>query len=205
MIAFAKPDNLIDFPQPQGESILLSCKSEEWYTPHRYIEAARKVMNGIELDPESCAEANWFVKANRYFTKEDNGLAQAWNAHSIWLNPPYGRTAQRTSRTELWVKRLIQEYRAGNVTQAVLLIPTRIETHWFQLVWEYPICFTDHRIMFLSPGKPLDSNIIGSAFVYLGPHELLFIDTFSKFGTIAKRVSEPRQTVTPLSLWEVSP
>ena len=205
MIAFAKPNNLIDFPQPQG-------KSNEWYTPARYIEAAREVMGGIDLDPASCELANRTVRATRYFTIEDDGLTQSWNADSLWLNPPYGRVnGSGKSVIRMFVTRLVHEHRAGNVKQAILLTTVQTNSTWFQMLWEYPICFTSNRVAFVKPinGRLLadgrTSHTLGTALVYLGPHEQTFIDVFSKFGTIAKRVSQPRQTVTPLSLWEVSP
>jgi DNA N-6-adenine-methyltransferase (Dam) len=187
-----------------GRSILISGKSEDWYTPARYIEAARKVMGSIDLDPASCELANSVVKANHYYTKEDNGLSHQWYG-CIWLNPPYGRNAQGSSRTATWVKRLLHDYTRGDIKQAILLLPSRIETQWFQLVWGYPICFANHRISFHSNGKTLVGNIIGSAFVYLGPHEQKFIDIFSVFGRIVKAIDVPHQPLyTSRSLWEVS-
>ena len=61
----------------------------EWHTPQKYIEATRKVLGSIELDPASSDKAQEIVRAKRYFTVEDNGLNQSWKAETVFLNPPY--------------------------------------------------------------------------------------------------------------------
>ena len=48
--------------------------NNEWYTPHKYIEAAREVLGEIDLDPASCAFANQVVKAKQFFTKRREWL-----------------------------------------------------------------------------------------------------------------------------------
>ncbi len=188
-------------------------KSNEWYTPARYIEAAREVMGGIDLDPSSCKEANMIVRAEKFYTKEDNGLLLPWHGN-VWLNPPYslegvpsGKEAGRQIRSVVrqWIDRLINEYRAGNISEAILLTKADPKQLWFQLLWEFPICFASDRVYFHRPHAEPERHFFGTAFIYLGSNEQKFIDTFSKFGTIAKRVSQPRQTVQMLSLWEVSP
>lgn len=68
-----------------------SCKSFEHYTPADYVEAARYVLGRIELDPASSARANETVGADRFYTKDDNGLAKPWFGR-VYLNPPNNRT-----------------------------------------------------------------------------------------------------------------
>src|SRR5262245_6844094 len=60
----------------------------EWYTPPAYLEAARLVLGGIDLDPASSDVAQRRVRAGRYFTKKDDGLSRPWRGR-VWLNPPY--------------------------------------------------------------------------------------------------------------------
>src|SRR5216683_7000971 len=122
MAALFAQSNIIDFPQPQG-------KSNEWYTPARYIEAAREVMGSIDLDPASCELANRTVKATRFYTQRENGLAQDWHGR-VWLNPPYGKINNK-SLIALFISKLVGEYESGNIEQAVLLCDCDPDTAWF--------------------------------------------------------------------------
>jgi ParB family chromosome partitioning protein len=155
----------------------------EWYTPSRYIEAARLVLGGIDLDPASSAEANKTVKAASFFSEEDNGLTREWQGR-VWLNPPYGKG------TGLFISKLVEEYELGRVTAAVLLINAYgFDSAWFQPLWDHLLCFTDHRIVFTSPqrgtGGPANANL----FAYLGNAEQRFLDVFSEFGHIVRVVA----------------
>jgi len=174
----------------------------EWYTQPQYIEAARRVLGHIDLDPASCAAANLIVRATTYYTKEQNGLVQPCQG-CTWLNPPYGKVNGR-SLTGFFVAKLVEEYQASHVEQAILLTMTDTSTKWFQLIRDYPICFVNHKVHFYTT-RPLKSNPTAShkygvLFVYLGPYEDRFIQEFSRFGDIWRRVSEDRR-VCQSHLW----
>jgi hypothetical protein len=155
----------------------------EWYTPARYIEAARQVLGGIDLDPASSAQANETVKAAGIYTQFDDGLGHDWHGR-VWLNPPYGKgTGEFTTK-------LVEEHAAGRVTAAVLLINAYgFDSGWFQPLWDRLLCFTNHRIVFTSPqrgtGGPANANL----FVYFGPDEGRFLEVFQEFGRIVRAVA----------------
>jgi hypothetical protein len=205
-------DNIIEFSSLTQER----GKSNEWYTPRKYVEAARKVMGGIDLDPASCWEANQTVKATRFYTEQENGLAQEWYGN-VWLNPPYGKTIPKTikgrfkgggdtkdkSLQRMFVDKAIAEYRAGHILQAIVLVTANTTVAWFQPLWNFPICTPYPKIRFFVLGsKEKQAQVFGNCFVYLGSNEQKFIEVFSQFGRIAKAIDTPHQTVVPLSLWE---
>jgi len=144
-------------PKPTGGS-------DEWYTPVEFIEAARAVMGGIDLDPASCEVAQATVKADRFFTKEQDGLAQPW-AGNVWLNPPYSRELIGP-----FVAKLLADYQAGAVRQAVVLTNNDTETGWFHALADMALCFcfTKGRVHFTSPHTKADSPRQGQVFTYLG-------------------------------------
>jgi len=154
---------------------------DEWYTPARYIESARKVMGEIDLDPASSKQANQIVKAKQYLTKEDDGLSRPWWGR-MFMNPPY-------SMNKPFAEKMLDEYGMGNVDQAVVLVGAHaIETQWFKDYWDYVLCFTGHRIRFITPeGEQVAGNIAGSVFIYLGDKQKGFAEEFAQHGYVVKR------------------
>ena len=178
-------------------------KSNEWYTPAKYIEAARQVMGRIDLDPASCEEANLTVKATRYYDKTQNGLMQPWWG-CVWLNPPYGFVNGGTKRgfsSSLQAK-FVEKFLRESLEQGILLLlGNSCFNSYFVPLWEYPVCFHRNTIAFERSDGSKGVFGFGTIFVYIGPHEQRFIDIFSRFGTVARRVSVPRPTPIMLELF----
>lgn len=167
-----------------GWQNLLLSQNPEWFTPRKYIEAVREVLGEIDLDPASCGEANQTVRANKFYSQENDGLLYPWMG-KVFLNPPYGTDGPP------FVKKLNKEYENGNVTEAILLVNSRAtDAEWFQPLYDGLICFTDHRIDFDSLEEKSTSSTHGSCFVYFGPNKKKFAEIFSQFGKVLKRYNE---------------
>lgn len=152
--------------------------NNEYYTPGRYIEAAREVMGDIDLDPATCALAQETVRAARFFTKEDDGLAQEWTGR-VWMNPPYA-----AGLIDRFAEKLKAEILAGSVSEAIVLVDNRTDTGWFHALVETctRICFTRGRINFYNEQTPSSSPANGSALFYFGRNAERFEAVFSRFG-----------------------
>jgi len=161
-----------------------SSESVEWYTPARYIEAAREALGGIDLDPASCAQANETVQAAEFFTQEQDGLGREWKGR-VFLNPPYGKDQENGSLAAAFCNKAIAEYENGNLDACVILVNSVHSQKWQAPLFKFVICFVDHRIQFVSAdGEKNDGPTFMNMFVYLGPDPKRFACVFDPFGYV---------------------
>lgn len=152
----------------------------EWYTPAEYIEAARGMMGAIDMDPASSTAAQEVVRADVFFTSDDDGLKQPWSGR-VYLNPPYSQPAIFD-----FMQKLVDEWDAGNVSEAIALTHNYTDTRWFHVAAgaASAICFTRGRIGFLSPEGKRAAPTQGQAFFYFGKNTTRFTAYFERFGFV---------------------
>jgi hypothetical protein len=190
----------------------------EHYTPKHVTEAARVTMGGIDLDPASCPEANQEVGARWIYTAANDGLAQTWGwgePTRVFLNPPGGvlrrsdlqplpkneegkasrkglRVQEVVSAATVWWGKLLEEYRIGNVREAIFVcfslnIVQNSQSEGLPTPLRFPFCLPKERLEFWGPGKrsgPSHPNAI----VYLPPRDFdnrkRFENAFSTIGEV---------------------
>ena len=162
-------------------SVLTSQNTAEWYTPSGVIELARHTLGGtIDLDPASCAFAQRWIKANRYFEIAINGLTQNWRASTVWLNPPFDSTS-------LWVSKMRSEFLAGNFNAGLLIVNSALGYNWYEDLWrQYPICCLRQRLCFVNAqGQTNGQAKKGQTIVYMANHDWgTFIEDWRHYGRI---------------------
>jgi len=127
-----------------------SSKSYEWETPTDLYSCVERVYHPT-LDV--CATAD-NAKCARYFTLQDDGLAQEWEG-VCWMNPPYGREIGK------WVRKAYEASRQG--ATVVCLLPARTDTAWWHdYVMGAEITFLRGRLHFnnAKTGAPFPSALV---------------------------------------------
>lgn len=95
-------------------------KQDNWETPQDFFDLLDAEFS-FTLDP--CALPS-SAKCSRYFTPEDDGLAQDWGGERVFMNPPYGREIGH------WIEKACIESQKPN-TLVVGLIPSRTDTRYW--------------------------------------------------------------------------
>ena len=150
---------------------LMSSASVQWMTPINIVDRVVRAFGRIDLDPS--AEPAMAIPARLHFTAEQDGLARPWVGRT-YLNPPYGRAIGR------WIDKLVTERLAGNVTEAIVLVPARTDTQWFHQIPTEVICFVKGRLRFSGSGPAP----FPSAVAYVGDDPRAFIGAFEDLGMI---------------------
>jgi phage N-6-adenine-methyltransferase len=152
--------------------------NNEWYTPAEYIDSARFVMGGIDLDPASSDIANVTVGATTIYTVESDGLSKSW-AGRVWMNPPYS-----ADLIPKFCEKLVYHYLRGEVETAIVLVNNATETAWFAKLVEAAgsVVFPRGRIRYLTPTGRAGAPLQGQAILYFGTDSAAFLKEFGKFG-----------------------
>ena len=111
-------------------------KTEVWLTPPELVAA----LGHFDLDPCSEPVMPWKI-ADRFYTEEDDGLAQEWEGR-VFMNPPYG------PKLEPFLKKLADH------GDGIALVFARTETRaFFNQVWPRAtaIMFLKGRVRFYRP------------------------------------------------------
>lgn len=98
-------------------NVMFSSKKSEWTTPQDFFD---KLDREFHFTLDACAD-DFNHKCEKYYTKEQDGLAQDWGGEVVFCNPPYGN-----KETGIWTKKCYEEALKPNTT-VVLLIPARTD------------------------------------------------------------------------------
>ena len=102
-----------------GMDVHFSSKTDMWSTPQDTFDALAAEFGPFDIDVCATPEN---AKCPRYYTREDDGLAQPWTGR-CFMNPPYGRTIGQ------WMRKAYEASQNG--ATVVCLVPARTDTAWF--------------------------------------------------------------------------
>lgn len=144
--------------KPHRLAACLSSEKMDWGTP-RDLAARMVAKYGITLDV--CASPENAV-VPKYFTYNQDGLAQFWDKEVCWMNPPYGK------ELPLWIDKAVRSARNG--ATVVCLVPARTDTKWWRQLVDAgaEIQFLPGRLKFMGAENPAP---FPSAIVVLRPKE----------------------------------
>lgn len=146
---------------------LLSSGKDDWETPSDLFAKLYKEFN-FTIDVAASHENH---KLPRYYTAEDDGLAQSWAGETVFCNPPYSRKTKDNPGQQAWIKKAYEESRKG--ATVVLLIPARTDTEAFHryILPHAEIRFLRGRLRFEDKGKPRDAAPFPSMLAIFKPKE----------------------------------
>lgn len=173
---------------------LYSSASDQYETPKHLFDFLNDVFH-FELDP--CAkpqiEAQKRINTRLRYTEDDDGIIQAWDNVSTFVNPPYSKISK-------WIDKAMIEfhfrlsskfdYKAAPI---VLLVPARTDTQWFHKIAASPFC----KIIFLKGRLKFNNTKTNAPF----PSCLIILSSASY---LDKLIPDIDMTVVPSFIMDTS-
>ncbi len=107
-----------------------SVPRNNWRTPAEVFDYANRRYGPFTLD---AAASHDNALCRRYFTAEDDGLAQSWEGEVVWLNCPYGQAVVNGKKVRsaipYWVAKAAAEAERG--VRTCMLLPAWTDRQWF--------------------------------------------------------------------------
>jgi hypothetical protein len=121
--------------------------SDDWHTPLEIFAAL-----GLRFDLDPCAPINrthYFVPADKFYTKIDDGLAQPWHG-LVFMNPPFGGGSDRRVRRGHvpWLRRFLDH------GHGVAIVRAYTSSDWFHehvVPRAEVLCFPKGKTKFIRP------------------------------------------------------
>jgi ParB family chromosome partitioning protein len=152
-----------------GKLINQDSGDQEYYTPDFIVEACRKTMGSIDLDPFSSAKANLTVGAKKFYTKDDDGFSQSWYGN-VFVNHPFSRENNKKI-----FHKAIRECSKGNADCIMLITYASTSEAWFKPSLDFPQCYLYGRTNYILP----DGTVIRG--VTKGSCITLIADSYNKY------------------------
>lgn len=190
-----------------------SAGSVEWCTPKTIIDAVKEAFGGeIGLDP--CSNSESIVGAKvEYILPEHDGLTDPWDAGTIYVNPPFGKSYMHKVTREImgakefqafkksdpapdlsvwkqssivdWVNRCVDARK--NLASVIALLPAAVDTKYWQetvLRNASSVCFVKGRIRFNGAAASAPMACAIVGWMPMAEDNLRFIHAFLKVGRV---------------------
>jgi hypothetical protein len=161
------------------ENDAVATKRELW-------EPLANRIGGFDLDPAAGCEPTP-IATDRY-TPTDDGLTSPWYG-TVWLNPPFSEKTK-------WYKRLVDQYRHGDVDRVVAIATVDPSADWFHDWFSTAdvLSFLDGRDWYLGQG---DSPTFSTQVGVWNPTDSV-VSYLQTIGTVVEPLPDDTQQELPL-------
>ena len=161
----------------------------DYATPPKIWRPLSRAVDGFDTDPASGAESTPIAETR--YTREDDGLKQAWHG-DVFLNPPWSSNGDGSAK-HTWLKKARGEANRDAVDTVFVLLPADTSAHWF-----HDHVLAAEAVCLVGPGRiPFEGEDRNPSFemviAVFGDVDGAIVDALNELGAViqGRRVHNP--------------